>query len=279
MNWFVSLSFRAVIGETYGSKHVPWVQEDKRRDEPHDIRRAQRHYDTEELLVGKQVRERETMFLDLLLDRSDGHEHRGERQVDHDSNPEVHHGHVKLVRTARSVTQGQDETSYQSREIEPFEYDTENFTSRTQEFFVTEISRKDMEDQEEVANTEPGKEHSDRLINELNHQHRLPDEAMITPPDLVEVRNGIYSSEETTVQPTTTLHDEFRHTIWHISLTRRRLDVLQQPTAVPLGHNFETQNTVFSQVHICCEDTRIRTVHLFTQEVPFQRTLAVLIVL
>ena len=78
-----------------------------------------------------------------------------------------------------------------------------------------------MEDQEEIANTKPSKEHSNSLINEFDHQHSFPDEAVVTAPDLVEMRNGIHSSEETTIQPTTTLHDELGHTIGHISLTSR----------------------------------------------------------
>ena len=110
--------------KTYGSKHVPWVKEDKRRDEPHDICRTKRDNDAEELVVREQCRECKSLLLDLLLDRSDRHENRGKRQVDHDSNPEVHHSHVKLVRTARSITQGKDETGYQSCEIEPFEHNT-----------------------------------------------------------------------------------------------------------------------------------------------------------
>ena len=91
--------------------------------------------------------------------------------------------------------------------------------------------------------------------------------------------NGIHSREETTVKPTTTLHDEFGHAIRHICFACRRLDVLQQPATVPLGHNFETQDSVFGQIHVGREDSGVGTMHLFTQEVPLQRTLTVLVVL
>lgn len=90
---------------TYAGEHVPGVQEDKRSDEPHHVGRAQRHDQGEELSVAEQIAKRETIFLHLSLDRLDRHEYRRKDEIYHDNHPEVHHGHVKLVRSLRSIAQ------------------------------------------------------------------------------------------------------------------------------------------------------------------------------
>lgn len=71
------------------------------------------------------------MVLDFLLDRFDRDKYSCEGQIYHDSNPEVHHGHVKLVGSAWSITQSEDEASHQIHEIKPFEDNTQNLTGRT----------------------------------------------------------------------------------------------------------------------------------------------------
>lgn len=112
-------------------------------------------------------------------------------------------------------------------------------------------------------NSEPRENHRNRLIDEFNHQHKLANEAVITTEDLVEVGNGVNCSEETAIQPTTTLKNELGHLIRHVGFTSRRLDVLKKPSALPLGDNLEAQDSILSQVHVGCEDTGIGTVHLF----------------
>lgn len=103
-----------------------------------------------------------------------------------------------------------------------------------------------MEDQEEVTDTEPREDHRDRLVDKFNHQHELAKEAVITAEDLVEVGNSVDSSEETTVQPATTLENELGHLIWHIGLTSGRLDILQEPSA--FAAIFVTVKSIQSEV-------------------------------
>lgn len=91
------------------------------------------------------------MLLEFRLNRFDRHEHRRESQVDHDSDPEVHHRHVELIRSTRSVTQRQNEASHQRNEIEPFENHSQDLTGIPKERLVSEVCRKNVEDQEEVT--------------------------------------------------------------------------------------------------------------------------------
>lgn len=76
-------------------------------------------------------------------------------------------------------------------------------------------------------NSKPSKQHVDGLVDEFNQKHELSQSAMIASPDLVEMGNCIDCSEETAVQPSTTLENELGHTVGHISLTRGRLDILK----------------------------------------------------
>ena len=47
--------------------------------------------------------------------------------------------------------------------------------------------------------------------------------------DLANVGNGVRRREERAIQPPTTLADELRKCLWHISLRDSALDVLQDP--------------------------------------------------
>ena len=102
---------------------------------------------------------------------------------------------------------------------------------------------------------------------------------MMTPPDLIEMREAVHGGEETAVQPTTALQDEIGHFRRDIRLARRGLDILQDPGTIPFSDELETQNAVFGEIHVGGEDTGVSTVHLLTGEVFLQGTLAGLVVL
>lgn len=142
----------------------------------------------------------------------------------------------------------------------------------------TEIFRENVEDQEEVTDGEPGKQHADKLIEEFNEKHRLPHEAVVTAANLVEMGHSIDSGEETSIQPAAPLENELGHAVRHIRLAAGRLDVRQNPSAVALRDNLETQDTVLGQIHVGSENTGVGTMHLFSSKVLFQRALAVLVV-
>ncbi len=80
-----------------------------------------------------------------------GYEDGGEYQVNHDTGPEVDHGHVEFVAALRTVTEGEDEASYERGEVKPFEDHAEESASRGKEVFVAEGNSKDVEDEEEIA--------------------------------------------------------------------------------------------------------------------------------
>lgn len=130
---------------------MPGIQEDKRCDKPHNVCRSQRDNDSEELLIGKQLREGKIVVRDFPLDGLDRHKHSRESQVNHDTNPEVHHRHVEFVGPTRPVTQSQDEAGHQSREIKPFENNTQDLTSRAEQVLVAKRCCENMENQEEIT--------------------------------------------------------------------------------------------------------------------------------
>lgn len=137
MNWEESevpaQEFRHNGETTYRCEHVPRIEEEERRQKPQDVRRAQRYDNGKELLVGEQVAERKTVVCDLFLDRLHRDEDRGETQIDHDEDPEVHHGHVELVRALRPVAQGQNETRHERREVQPLKDHPEDLADLPQE--------------------------------------------------------------------------------------------------------------------------------------------------
>ena len=110
-------------------------------------------------------------------------------------------------------------------------------------------------------------------------EHDLPQKRVVTAEDLVRVCERVDSSEETTVQPTTTLKNEIGHFLGHISLASRALDILQHPCAVALGDEFKAEDPIFGKVHVGCEDASICTVHLLTRKVLLQRPVSGFVIL
>jgi hypothetical protein len=65
---------------------------------------------------------------------------------------------------------------------------------------------------------------------------------------------GIDTGSERTVQPTTTLGDEFGSFFGNIGFGLGGLDVGQMPLGASLCNQFETENTIFSQEHVLLEN-------------------------
>ena len=83
-----------------------------------------------------------------------------------------------------------------------------------------------MEDQEEVTDLKPGEDHADSLVYVEDNEHEFAQETMVAAEELVEVNNRVHGSEERSIQPSSSLQDEFRHLIRYISLSCRWFDVL-----------------------------------------------------
>ncbi len=133
-------------------EHVPWVEKEKGSDEPNDICRAQRDNQSQKLLVLEEISEmKPVIIVNFFFDGYDGNIDKGEDEVYHDANPEVDYPHVEFVRALRTITEGQDKGSKQCGEIQPFENNTENGTSVSEEFAITERCCEDAEDEEEIA--------------------------------------------------------------------------------------------------------------------------------
>lgn len=56
---------------------------------------------------------------------ANGDENGCEDQIYHDADPEIYHGHIKLIRTLGSVPQGKHETREEGRKVEPLKDDTQ----------------------------------------------------------------------------------------------------------------------------------------------------------
>ena len=98
-----------MAAETYGGEEMPWVEEEERDDKPQDVRWEEGYDEGEKQLIMHDVRCFECMVFCLDLDWSNSDEDRREDQVEHDSDPEVHHGHVEFVGSLRPISQSEDE--------------------------------------------------------------------------------------------------------------------------------------------------------------------------
>ena len=128
-------------------------------------------------------------------------------------------------------------------------------------------------------NGKPGKEHVKGLVGKLDQQHEFPAEAVVASADLIEMREGIYRGEEAPVQPSSSLQDELGHAVRNIGLSRRRLNVSQYPSTIPLGDELEAENSVLGQVHVGREDAGAGSVQVLASKILLQRPLAGLVVL
>ncbi|KAI6748718.1 hypothetical protein HG531_007665 [Fusarium graminearum] len=76
---------------------------------------------------------------------------------------------------------------------------------------------------------EPSKDHVDCVEDELDEEGEFSEERVVRSKEVEEVNNGVYSSEERTVQPTTSLEDQLRH------------------LTIALGYELKAKNTIFSE--------------------------------
>lgn len=84
---------------------MPGVEEQERYNEPHDVRRRQRDDQGEEERIVDEVCDCEFLVLGVDLNRADGDEDGSEDQIEHDTDPEIYHGHVEPVRALGPISQ------------------------------------------------------------------------------------------------------------------------------------------------------------------------------
>src|SRR6266536_3844782 len=90
---------------------------------------------------------------------------------------------------------------------------------------------------------------------------------------------GVDSSEETTIQPSTSLQDQFCHLVWYVGFSCSGFDILKDPVAITFRNQLETENTILSKIHVSREDTSVSTVHLFSSKVFLERSVSSLVIL
>lgn len=101
---------------------------------------------------------------------------------------------------------------------------------------------------------EPGENERRDVVQHLQDEEELSQRVVTTLEHTTEVHERVDASREGTVQPSTSLGDEFWCTFGHVGLTLCSLDVGQMPLGASLGDEFETQNTILSQEHVLLED-------------------------
>ena len=105
----------------------------------------------------------------------------GIRNLHHYESPEENHRHISRVGSLRPITQRQDETGKEGEKVHPFEDNTKDISDRAKEVRSSKGSCQDMENQEEVADGEPRKDHANSRVREFQQEHEFPQEAVVTP--------------------------------------------------------------------------------------------------
>src|SRR5690606_19203311 len=96
--------------------------------------------------------------------------------VHHQASPERDHGSVEPSGPRRTVTHGQHKTSNQEDTVKPREDDTQDLADSTEEIFCAQTRGENLEDEEEITNSEPGEDHVDGLEEGLDQESNLPEE-------------------------------------------------------------------------------------------------------
>ena len=57
---------------------------------------------------------------------------------------------------------------------------------------------------------------ANKLVDEFDVQKDLPCNSVIRMPDLLEMDKRVHRSEESSIQPSSSLGDEFWYSVWHL---------------------------------------------------------------
>lgn len=236
-----------------GGEHVPGVEEEDRGDEVEEPGGGHGDDEGKEDFVGEEEGNGEVgVQRELGLDGFDGDEDGGEEEVavvlleggedwgwghysPHEDGPEVDLRHVELIAPLRPIAQCKHETSDEGGEVEPLKDHAHDPARKSQQVGIAQARGQDAEDQEEIAHSEPGKDHLQALIDKLNHECKLPTRAVMAAPDVAKVGESVDGGEESAIEPAASLEDEIGHLGRDVCLASRRFDILQNPGAVPLA--------------------------------------------
>jgi hypothetical protein len=110
------------------------------------------------------------------------------------------------------------------------------------------------ERQPRVRQVEPSKEQEEEIIQSLDMEEQHSNNVVFRLPQPEEVHERVGTRGKRPIQPTTTLRYEFVDVFRDIRLGFRCLNVCESPLCAGLGHELETQDTIFCKEHILLED-------------------------
>ena len=141
------------------------------------------------------------------------------------------------------------------------------------------ISR-DEQAQKRHTQGKPSEKDSKDVVDELDVEEKHAQNVVSGAVHAAEVHKGVDCCGKGTVQPTSTLTDEFRSSFRDVGLAFGGFDICQVPFAACLGDEFEAKNTILGQEHVFLEDvhafdafwTELFGKSVITMEVLFQRS-------
>ena len=193
-------------------EHVPGVEVDEGHEEVQADGGAGRDDQVREHVVA----ERELRVV-LLVDLPDHDVHRREHGVHHDDAVHDHAEEVELLGPLRPVPQRDDELHADEQHADVPQHDEDHVGDAVPErvdLGVREAARDEVEGEVEVGQREEREEELDELVHEFDVQQDLARDRVVGCPYLLEVNEGVNGCEESTVEPSSSLGDEFRNRIY-----------------------------------------------------------------
>ena len=114
------------------------------------------------------------------------------------------------------------------------------------------------ESQVKVRQTCPGKDQLYRVIYELELQCELSEESLPTGPNPKPEYRSVETGKQRAVEPSPPLRNELRDSSGNISRSLGRFDVFESPRLLFLCYDFETKDSIFGEVHVPLEQSRLR---------------------
>ena len=96
------------------------------------------------------------------------------------------------------------------------------------------------------------KEQDHKVVHHLNTQQQFTAKRVTGSENVVPMGERMNTRKKGSIQPATTLRNEFRDLIRDICLSFGRLDVLEVPLLFLFGDNLKTKNSILS-LFISCE--------------------------
>lgn len=195
-------------------EHVPGVEVEEGHDEVEADGGEGRDDEVREDVLAE-VDIRVVLLLELPHDDEDC----GKGRVDHDDAVGDHAEHVQFLGALRTVAEGEDELCADEQHAgvpEEGEDVETNVVTEGVYCRVGETAGDEVEGEVEVCQGEVGEHELQELVDEFDVEEDLAGEGVVGGPDLLEVDEGVDGSEKGTVQPTTSLRDELRNSVYGV---------------------------------------------------------------